>query len=145
MSDQLQSSVFIHADGYIEMVFIGLQTSSQLRALIDKAKSFAEAQEDKSVSLLVDGRNGHIGRDARTFTLLMDIGWVRNLANIVFLYSDDPTNKESARPSDIIVTVLTNTIRIKPIYISDEEEARRIVSGKGKWDDPADRPIKSNK
>jgi hypothetical protein len=132
MSEQLQSRVFMHADGYIEMVFVGLQPSTQLRMLINQAKSFAEAEEDKSISLLVDARDGHIGRDARTFTLLMEIGWVRNLERIVFLYSDDPTNKESARPSDIIVTVLTNTIRIKPIYISDEEEARRIVSGKGK-------------
>ena len=132
MSDQLQSSVFIHADGYIEMVFIGLQASSELRTLINEAKSFAEAQEDKGVSLLVDARKGHIGRDARTFTLLMDIGWVRNLKNIVFLYDEDPTNKNSARPSDIVVSVLTNTIRVKPRYISDEEEARRIVSGKEK-------------
>lgn len=130
MSDQLQSRVFIHTDGYIEMVFVGLQASEQLRTLINKAKSLAESQEDKSASFLVDGRNGHIGRDARTFTLLMDIGWIRNLENIVFLYSDDLNNKNSARPSDIIISVLTNTIRVKPIYISDEEEARRIVSGK---------------
>lgn len=130
MSDQLQSSVFMHADGYIEMVFVGLQTSDQLRTLISKAKSIAESKEDKRGSFLVDGRNGHIGRDARTFTLLMDIGWIRNLENIVFLYSDDPNNKNSARPSDIIISVLTNTIRVKPIYISDEEEARRIVAGK---------------
>jgi len=130
MSDQLQSSVFIHADGYIEMVFVGLQTSDQLRTLINKAKSLAESQEEKGVNFLVDGRNGHIGRDARTFTLLMDIGWVRNLDNIVFLYSDDPNNENSARPSDIIISVLTNTIRVKPVYINDEEEARRIVAGK---------------
>jgi len=107
-----------------------LQTSDQLRTLINKAKSLAESQEEKRVSLLVDARNGHIGRDARTFTLLMDIGWVRNLENIVFLYSDDPNNENSARPSDIIVSVLTNTIRVKPVYINDEEEARRIVAGK---------------
>lgn len=132
MSDQLQSSVFLHADGYIEMVFVGLQRSDQLRTLINKAKSYAQAQEDKGISLLVDARNGHIGRDARTFTLLMDIGWVRNLENIVFLYSDDPTNEDSARPSNIVVSVLTNTIRVKPVYIDDEEQARRLVSGKEK-------------
>jgi hypothetical protein len=132
MSEQNQSRVFVHANGYIEMVFIGLQTSGQLRTLINKAKSFAEAQEDKNVSLLVDARKGHIGRDARTFTLLMDIGWVRNLKNIVFLYDEDPANENSARPSDIIVSVLTNTIRVKPRYISDEAEARRIMSGKEK-------------
>ena len=132
MSEQNQSRVFVHADDYIEMVFIGLQTSSQLRTLINKAKSFAEAQEGKQVSLLVDARNGHIGRDARTFTLLMDIGWVRNLHKIIFLYSNDPANKESARPSDIIVSVLTNTIRVKPIYVSDEEEARRLIGSKEK-------------
>jgi len=130
MSDQLQSRVFMHENSYIEMVFVGLQTSDQLRTLINKAKSLAESQEEKRVSLLVDARNGHIGRDARTFTLLMDIGWVRNLENIVFLYSDDPNNENSARPSDIIVSVLTNTIRVKPVYINDEEEARRIVAGK---------------
>ena len=130
MSEQLQSSVFMHTDGYIEMVFVGLQPSNQLRTLINRAKSFAEAEEDKRISLLVDARKGHIGRDARTFTLLMDIGWVRNLERIVFLYSDDPANEESARPSDIIVSVLSNTVRVKPIYISDEEEARRIVKGK---------------
>jgi hypothetical protein len=132
MSEQNQSRVFLHADGYIEMVFIGLQASGQLRTLIGKAKSLAEAQEDKSVNFLVDARNGHIGRDARTFTLLMDIGWVRNLKNIVFLYDNDPTNENSARPSDIVVSVLTNTIRVKPRYINDEDEARRIVSGKEK-------------
>lgn len=132
MSESLQSRVFMHADGYIEMVFAGLQTPSQLRLLIDEAKSFANAKEGQSVSLLVDSRNGHIGRDARTFTLLMDVGWVRNLEKIIFLYSDDPTNTNSARPSDIIVSVLANTVRVKPIYMSDEEEARRIVSGKEK-------------
>jgi hypothetical protein len=132
MAEQLQSRVSMHADGYIEMVFVGLQPTNQLRTLINQAKSFAEAEEGNRISLLVDARNGHIGRDARTFTLLMEIGWVRNLERIVFLYSDDPDNRESARPSDIIVTVLTNTIRVKPIYISDEEEARKIVSGKGK-------------
>jgi hypothetical protein len=132
MSEQNQSRVFVHADGYVEMVFIGLQTSSQLRTLINKAKSFAEGKEDKSVNFLVDARNGHIGRDARTFTLLMDIGWVRNLKNIVFLYDDDPANEESARPSDIVVSVLTNTIRVRPIYVSDEEEARRLVGSKEK-------------
>ena len=74
MSEQLQSSVFMHTDGYIEMVFVGLQPSNQLRTLINRAKSFAEAEEDKRISLLVDARKGHIGRDARTFTLLMYIG-----------------------------------------------------------------------
>jgi hypothetical protein len=122
----------MHTDGYIEMVFVGLQTSSQLRMLINEAKSFAEALEGQSVSLLVDGRYGHIGRDARTFSLLMDVGWVRNLENIIFLYSDDPNNTDSARPSDIIVSVLANTVRVMPVYMSDEEAARRIVSGKEK-------------
>lgn len=132
MSELLQSRVLMHTDGYIEMVFVGLQPTNQLRQLIQEAKSYVEAQGTKSISLLVDARNGHIGRDARTFTLLMDVGWVRNLKNIVFLYSDDPANEDSARPSDIVVSVLTNTIRVKPQYISDEEEARRIVSGKNK-------------
>ena len=132
MTQSLQSKVLKHTDGYIEMVLVGLQSTNQLRQLIQEAKSYAEAQGDEAISLLVDARNGRIGRDARTFTLLMDIGWVRNLKNIVFLYSDDPTNEESARPSDIVVSVLTNTIRVKPQYISDEEEARRIVSSKEK-------------
>jgi hypothetical protein len=127
MSETQESTVYWHEDGYIEMVFVGLQASNQLRTLINKAKSLAEAYEDKRVSLLVDARNGRIGRDARTFTLLMDVGWVRNLQNIVIVYDEDPTNENSARPSDIVVSVLTNTIRVRPRYISDEEEARRIV------------------
>ncbi len=127
MSEQPQSSVFLHEDGYIEMVFAGLQAPEQLRMLIDNAKSFAEAKEDEGISLLVDARHGHIGRDARTFATLMDAGWVRNLENLVILYSDDLSNEASARPSDIVISVLTNVVRIKPVYINDEKEARNIV------------------
>ncbi len=127
MPEVQQSRVFMHEDGYIEMVFAGLQAPEQLRTLINDAKSFAEMREDEGVSLLVDARHGHIGRDARTFATLMDAGWVRNLENLVILYSDDLSNEASARPSDIIISVLTNVVRIKPVYLNDEEEARDIV------------------
>lgn len=129
MSEIQESTVYWHEDGYVEMVFAGLQRTPELRQLINQAKIYAESTEE-AVSLLVDGRNGRIGRDARTFTLLMDVGWVRNLQNIVILYSDDPLNTNSARPSDIIVSVLTNGLRVRPYYTSDETEARAIVSGR---------------
>jgi len=129
MADSQNSTVILHEDGYVEMVFAGLQSTSRLRVLVEEAKAFATSTES-IVNLLIDGRNGRIGRDARTFTLLMDVGWVRNLKHIVILYSDDPHNENSARPSDIIVTVLTNVLRVQPYYTSDETEARRIVSGK---------------
>lgn len=125
----LDSTVFLHEDGYVEMVFAGLQSTNNLRVLVEKAKAIADSTEG-AISLLIDGRNGRIGRDARTFTLLMDVGWVRNLKNIVILYSADPNDENSARPSDIIVTVLTNVLRVPPYYTSDETEARAIVSGK---------------
>ncbi|MFO7679752.1 MAG: hypothetical protein R6X34_06845 [Chloroflexota bacterium] len=128
MMESQNSTVFLHEDGYVEMVFAGLQSTSRLRVLVEEAKAFASSNEGV-VNLLIDGRNGRIGRDARTFTLLMDVGWVRNLQHIVILYSDDPNNENSARPSDIIVTVLTNVLRVQPYYTSDEAEARRIVNG----------------
>lgn len=131
MSEIPESIVYWHEDGYIEMVFAGLQRTAELRQLINQAKTYAEATED-GVSLLVDARNGRIGRDARTFTLLMDVGWVRNLENFVILYSDDPLNENSARPSEIVVSILKNGMRVRPCYISDEAEARAIVSGRGK-------------
>lgn len=131
MSDTQKSTICWHEDGYIEVVFAGFQRTPELRRLINQAKAYAAATEDV-VSLLVDARNGRISRDARTFTLLMDIGWIRNLENFVILYSDDPHNKNSATPSSVVVSVLSNGIGVRPHYINDEAKARAIVSGRGK-------------
>ena len=126
MENLPESRVVWHADGYIEMSFAGLQTPDALQGHIALAKALAAAQPGP-VNLLIDARNGRVGRDARSFSLMLSTGWVKNLHTVIILISEDPQNTEGARRSNIIVSVLTSALRLRPIYATDEAAARALA------------------
>ncbi|MCA9971123.1 MAG: hypothetical protein KC425_12950 [Anaerolineales bacterium] len=127
MPDETNSRVIWHDDGYIEMTFFGLQSAERLAELIAQAKDMAAAQE-QHVNLLIDARRGRVGRDARSFSQMLSVGWVKNLRHVIILISADPLNTEGARESGLIISVLTAALRLRPIYESDETAARTLAA-----------------
>lgn len=126
MPDEQNSQVVLHHDGYLEMTFYGLQSADRLQELLTEAKRLAALQEG-TVNLLIDARNGRVGRDARSFSYMLSVGWVKNLHKVIILVSDDPGNTEGAKESSVIVSVLTSALRLRPIYAHDESEARALA------------------
>ncbi|MCA9960231.1 MAG: hypothetical protein KC443_14415 [Anaerolineales bacterium] len=127
MPDEQDSRVRLHPDGYIEMTFFGLQSADRLQELITEAKRLASLQE-VPVNLLIDARNGRVGRDARSFSLMLGVGWVKNLRSVIILVSDDPQNTVGAKESGVIVSVLTAALRLQPTYIYNETDARAVAA-----------------
>ncbi len=121
-----ESSIGLHPDGYIEIVFRGVVRSTRLAELIEEARRLSE--EYGPVNVLVDGRNGSTSRTARSFSTLMRMGRFPKVLQLIVLTTDDPARIDAIRGPGVVTSILTPILGVRPIYTSDEEEARHLAA-----------------
>lgn len=126
MLDYEKSAVFWNEGGYLEMVFVGVQTPEEIQVLDRQARGILAEQETPS-NLLIDARRGRIGRDAASFSTLMRLGRERHLKQLVVLVDEKPAHPDAGRETGVIVSMLTAALGKRPIYIYDEAAARALV------------------
>lgn len=122
------SRIFLHPDGYIEIVFAGIQQTEEIRDLVQQAtKLFTQ---HGSMSVLIDGRFGRIARDASTFSSLMSIARDTRLKEMIILIDTNTSNPEAIHGPSVVTNILTSVFGRRPVYIDDEAEARARACGK---------------
>ena len=117
------SRVFLNPDGYVEMVFVGIQETEQLQTLIAQTQILLD--EHGPISVVIDGRNGRIQPNTSNFAHMMSIGRLPNLIQLYILTSDDPNDPETIKGPSVITSILTSVLGFRPIYSSDEADLRR--------------------
>jgi hypothetical protein len=121
-----KSHVFLHPDGYIEMVFVGMQETEHLQLLIAQAQALID--EHGPISMVVDGRNGRIQPNFSNFSHLMSMGRFPKLIQLYILTSDDPKNSEAIQGPSVVTSILTSVLGFRPVYSSDEVSIRHRAS-----------------
>lgn len=120
-----ESTVFWHADGYVELVMIGVQEPEQLIQLNEQTRALLD--KHGPANLLVDGRNGRVGRDASSFMILRRLSFSPKLKKMFILIDKQTTNPDAGRESGIIITLISTALGLRPIYIFEEEKARKLA------------------
>ena len=120
-----ESAVFWHDDGYVEIVLIGIQEPEQLSRMYDESITLLE--EHGPANVLIDGKNGRVSREASSFLILRRLHTSQNLKKMYILIDKQSTNPDAGRESGIIITIMTTALGLRPIYIYDEEKARKLA------------------
>lgn len=120
-----ESSIFYHPDGYVEIIFHGIQSVESLEELILAYSNLLQKHGRSSV--LIDGRNGRVDRDARSFSIMLNMGRHAKLKKMVILTSSDPQNPNAIHGPSIVTAILTAALGFRPTYIGDEAAARRLA------------------
>ena len=123
MTDSNSSHVFLNPDGYLEMTLIGRVETAKMRELTDQA--IALIQEHGPIGGLIDGRQGNIVRTVESLRILQRIQ-MPGLQRLVILTA--PDNPIAVRKPSIVMSMLTTMLGFRPIYLSDETEARALVT-----------------
>jgi hypothetical protein len=123
MTTHKESHVFLHEDGYVEMVFVGMQDTEQLQTLIDQAQVIVN--ERGPMSLVVDGRNGRIQPNASNFSLMMSMGRFPNLVQLYILTTNEPGKEDAVQGPSVVTSILTSVLGFRPHYSKDEADVRR--------------------
>lgn len=122
MSHEAQTRVNLHPDGYVEVTLVGQESPTNLEILATRSRELVEAHGP--MSILIDARHGRIGRDTRSFSVLLGLGRVPNLKNLIVLISNDPNNTEGGKRSSLIISLISTALGLQPIYMDNEAEAR---------------------
>ncbi len=125
MATFAETTIFWNADGYIEVVFVGVQKPEQLSKLNEEA--MALLAEHGSASLLIDARYGRMGRDAPSFSILRHLSRFSGIQKICILVDKEPKSPEAGRKSGIIITLMATALGLRPVYFYNEAQARRAV------------------
>lgn len=120
------TGVFLHPDGYIELVFVGVQEAELLQRLIKQTNELVE--EHGPIALLVDGRRGRVNPDAKSFSLLLSLRRQPKLRKIVIITTDDPDQKTAVQGPGVVTLIITSALGLHPTYTSDESEARQLAA-----------------
>ncbi|HFQ94328.1 MAG TPA: hypothetical protein ENK32_09980 [Anaerolineae bacterium] len=122
------SSICLHPDGYIEIIFKGVVRSPRLGELIEETRRLSEGSGP--INVLIDGRNGSTSRTARSFSTMMRMGRFPNVTQLVILTTNDPARIDAIRGPGVVTSILTTVLGFRPIYTSDEAEARRLAAAR---------------
>ena len=123
MVSEQESRVFLHEDGYVEMILVGEVPTTTLQDLVNE--SIALVQKHGPINLLSNGQHGRISRDARSFSILMSIRSIPNLRNYYILTSAETLDPLGVPGPSIVTTILTSILGFRPIYLDSEKEARQ--------------------
>lgn len=126
--DRSDSSIKYNVDGYIEIIFMGVVPPARLAELMAETRQMSE--EHGPVKVLIDGRNGSASRTAKGFSTLMRMGRYPNVSELIILTTKDPAKLDAIRGPGIVTSILTSVLGFRPIYTSDETEARRLAAAK---------------
>jgi hypothetical protein len=127
MSDHQKSTVYWNPEGYIEIIFVGVQSPEDLRTMDREAREII-ADHDGNASLLIDARRGRIGRDAASFSVVMKLSRERRLNRFIVLVDEKPQHPDAGRETGVIISMLTAAFGKRPIYIYDEAAARALAA-----------------
>ena len=122
------SSICLHPDGYIEIIFKGVVRSPRLGELIEETRRLSEGSGP--INVLIDGRNGSTSRTARSFSTMMRMGRFPNVTRLIILTTDDPARIGAIRGPGVVTSILTTALGFRPVYTSDEAKARRLAAQK---------------
>ncbi len=120
-----ETAVFWNDDGYVEIVLIGVQEPEQLSTM--HAESLALLEKYGPANVLIDGRNGRVSRDASSFMIMRRLHATPKLKKMFILIDKQTTNPVAGRESGIVITILTTALGLRPIYIFEEEKARKLA------------------
>lgn len=118
MENITKSRVFLHQDGYVEVVFVGIVKSEEIRSLVDQAQTLLTTHG--AMNVLIDGRFGRVDRDAASFSALMSMGRFPTLKKLLILTTTDTDNPIAIHGPSVVTSVLTAALGFRPSYISDE-------------------------
>jgi hypothetical protein len=124
--DETQSRAFWNPDGYAELTLMGTASGRDLRELVGQARAIL-AQHGPAGGL-IDGRQGNIVRNVETLSVLRQIGEIDNLQRLVILTTKD--NPAGIRGPTVVMSMLTSVLGFRPLYTSDEAEARKRAAEK---------------
>jgi hypothetical protein len=119
--DETQSRAFWNPDGYAEVTLVGTVTGRDLRELVEQARTIL-AQHGPAGGL-IDGRQGNIIRNVETLSALRQMGEIGDLQRLVILTTKD--NPAGVRGPTVVMSMLTSLLGFRPLYTSDEAEARQ--------------------
>ena len=129
MTENKESTVRWHPDGYVEVVFMGIQSPEQIREIDRQARMILEETAGaRLVSLLIDARHGRVGRDATSFSVIMRLGRERRLNRFIVLVDENSTDPQAGRETGVIISMVTAALGKRPIYIYDETAARALAA-----------------
>jgi hypothetical protein len=118
-----KASVFHNPEGYVEMVLVGSVQVEQMRVLVEAAKALIE--QHGPIGGLIDGRRGNIVRSVEMLSLLRSLH-IPSLKRLVILTADD--NPDGIQGPSIVMSILTAAFGLRPMYTSDEAEARLLAA-----------------
>ena len=126
MAQSEKPPVFWNPDGYVEVVLEGILVAEQIKKL--NQISLAIFEEHGAANLLIDARQGRVGRDAASFSALMKLARERKLKKFFVLVDRNPISSDAGKESGVIISMLTAALGKRPIYMYDEAEARRLAA-----------------
>ena len=124
--DESKSRAFWNSEGYAEMTLLGTVSGRDLRELVDQARAILD--QNGPAGGLIDGRNGNIVRNVETLSVLRQMGEIDNLQRLVILTTND--NPAGIRGPTVVMAMLTSILGFRPLYTSDEAEARKRAAEK---------------
>ncbi|MCP4359356.1 MAG: STAS/SEC14 domain-containing protein [Chloroflexi bacterium] len=125
MTDSPKPPIFWNPDGYIELVLHGVMTPDEMRHLEQQGQEIINQHE--SASILVDARQGRIGRDAASFLAVMKLGRNHRLNRFIIVVDEPTQHPDAGKKTGVIISMLTAALGKRPIYMIDETEARKLA------------------
>jgi hypothetical protein len=122
MAQETESTLFWNPDGYVEIVFVGVQKPETLQQFDVQTRELL--LEHGRASVLIDARRGRVGRDANSLSFIMKMARSADLDKFVVLIDPASSDPEVGKKSGVLVSMVTAALGKRPIYLYDEAEAR---------------------
>lgn len=119
--DEAKTQAFWNPEGYVEVRLVGKAVGQELRDLAERVRAILA--ENGPAGGLIDGRSGNIIRDVETLSILRNMGQLNGLQRLVILTTQD--NPAGIRGPSVVMAMLTTLLGFRPLYTSDEAEARK--------------------
>lgn len=122
------TTIFFNEDGYIEMIFVGIVSASELQQLLGELNRLVE--QYGPVGLLLDGRNGRVSYDAGTLIAFAETKISPQLTHMAILTHTSNTRRDviKKKPKGIVTQVSAKTFGVPQTYLCHEGEARRLAA-----------------
>jgi len=121
-----ESGVFLHEDGYVEAVLVGIVESDIMRPLIEEARALVE--QHGPMNVLINGLHGRASRDARSLSSVLNIGRATKLKSLYILTGKETDDPKGVVGPSVLASILTSALGKRPIYVDSEIEARQLAA-----------------
>lgn len=117
-----ESKVFLNSAGYIELTLQGILEGDLFGQIVEEVRQIAH--EHGPINMFVDARQGRLGRDARSLSIILRMGRIPKLKTVLVLIDNPPTHPLGAVRSGIVISTFAAAIGFRPLYMENEAEAR---------------------